>query len=386
MNFPLRALIVGDCEADVQRLEGVLQTAGYEPRLSRVEWGPHLGAALASERWDIIFLENSAGNLNAGRIARLLKKRRLRIPFVVLGPQSPVEESERPARDFGAPPDRPGGGWPQLGNLVRRKLQTVARNRRVRDLQRRLKIRERDLRIAEQIQRRLYPAAMPHIPGYEITARFSSAEAVCGDYFDFLSLSDGAVCIAIGDVSGHGVGPALLMAETRAYLRALAVSHSQVDAMLSAVNRLICQDMDEGRFITLMLARLEWPSRTLTYASAGHRGYLLDRSGNWKSDLTSTGFPLGLAAEVDYPKPTTVPLDPGDIILLTTDGVEETSSRDGTLFGRQRVVDAIRADPDRTATELVRNLLQTAAAFAGNQRQRDDMTAIVIKVAADAQA
>src|SRR5205823_14364179 len=125
----------------------------------------------------------------------------------------------------------------------------------------------------------LFPGGGLGLAGFDIGGASYPAEATGGDYFDYIPLGDGTLVVAIGDVSGHGLGPALLMASTRAYLRALALVHTDITQMLALANRVLCQDTNE-QFVTLVLARLDPDSGTLIYASAGHpSGYLLDRAG-----------------------------------------------------------------------------------------------------------
>ncbi len=247
-----------------------------------------------------------------------------------------------------------------------------------------------EFRVARRIQQNLFPASPPHLPGMEIgAARFGfdiggasyPAEAVGGDYFDYLPLRDGTLGLAIGDVSGHGLGPALLMAEVRAYLRAFAQTQIDVPSILGLVNRVIAQDMEGDRFITLLLARLDPRARTLTYSSAGHHtGYVFDAQGNVKRALTSLGIPLGILPDIEYPGSEPVPLEAGDIVLLLTDGVIEARSPEGHAFGAQRIIELMRSHHQAPAQEIVDHLYQAVRAFAQHCPQYDDVTAAVVKI------
>ena len=125
--------------------------------------------------------------------------------------------------------------------------------------------------MARQIQQGLYPKAAPTLAGCEIDGAAFPANATGGDYFDYFTLQDGSAGIVVGDASGHGVGPALLSAATRSYLRALALTHSDVGTILSRANNVLSGDISEGHFVTVFLARLDPCSRVLTYASAAIR-------------------------------------------------------------------------------------------------------------------
>jgi sigma-B regulation protein RsbU (phosphoserine phosphatase) len=247
-----------------------------------------------------------------------------------------------------------------------------------------------EFRVARRIQQRLFPTGVPQVAGLEIgVSRFGievggasfPAEAIGGDYYDFIPLQDGSLGVAIGDVSGHGVGPALLMAETRAFLRAFAQTHTDVSVILGLVNRVLISDIEGDRFITLILAKLDPKKHTLVYASAGHQtGYVLNSAGVVKQSLTSTGYPLGILKEAEFPASAKITLEPGDLVMLVTDGIVEARAPDGSVFGAQRPVDIARVYREATAGQIVDNLYYAVRAFSQNLPQFDDITAAVIKV------
>jgi PAS domain S-box-containing protein len=251
-----------------------------------------------------------------------------------------------------------------------------------------------EFRVARSIQQKLFPTAAPQVAGmdiggasygFDIGGASYPAEAIGGDYYDYLSLPDGSLGVAIGDVSGHGVGPALLMAEVRAYLRAFAQTQSDASLILSLVNRTIANDIEGDRFITLLLARLDPVARTLTYASAGHStGYVFDSRARVKHALRSTAIPVGIEPACAFPSSVPISLDPGDLVLFLTDGVVEARSPDGTSFGAGRVWDVVRVYRQAPARQIVENLYYAVRAFSQNRPQIDDITATVIKVAPSA--
>jgi sigma-B regulation protein RsbU (phosphoserine phosphatase) len=251
---------------------------------------------------------------------------------------------------------------------------------------------EVEFRVARRIQQKLFPTTIPQIRGLEIGAASFGfdiggasypAEAIGGDYYDFIALGDGSLGIAIGDVSGHGVGPALLMAEARALLRAFAQTHDDVSEILGRINRVLVPDVDGDRFITMLLAKLDPRSRTLVYASAGHQtGFLIDPAGAVKGAMPSTGVPLGIREDADFPASPTIPMQSGDLVLLVTDGVVEARAPDGIVFGSKRAVDLVRVYRKMTARQIVDNLYYAVRAFSRDMPQYDDITATVIKVQA----
>lgn len=234
--------------------------------------------------------------------------------------------------------------------------------------------------MARAIQQQLFPAS-PRILGFDLGGASYPAHATGGDYFDFIPLGDGRLGIVIGDVSGHGLGPALLMASTRAYLRALARTHTHVSDILGVANRVLADDLGTSHFVTLTFAVLDPRTRSLEYASAGHpTGYVLDADGEVKATLPSTACPLGFLAEEQFPTGEGQILEPGDLVLFLTDGIVESRAPDGTVFGNERALDIVRLYRAEPGQSIVENLYHAVRAFCHNRAPLDDITAVVTKV------
>ncbi len=252
----------------------------------------------------------------------------------------------------------------------------------MRDMTERIKLRERDIemRLGASVQQRLFPQAPPVVPGYDIAGAVAPASATCGDYFDFIPLPDGRLAFAIADVSGHGVGSALIMTAMRAYLRSLMSALESLDRLASELNRLLFADLEEQRFVTMILAVLDRTSGTLNWANFGHpSGFVLDRSGAVKAELKSGCRPLGLFLDLICTKGPAVVLEPGDTLVLLTDGILEALSPQGGEFGVAAVLDVARSARDRCADEMAARLIAEARLFAQGQPQDDDLTVVVCK-------
>ena len=244
-----------------------------------------------------------------------------------------------------------------------------------------LRENKEQFRVAREIQQRLFPKSAPVVEGFDIAGATYPAEATGGDYFDYLPMLHDCVGIVVGDVTGHGVGPALLMAETRAYLRVLAGRREDVGEILTRTNGVLAEDVGSERFVTLFMARLNPHTRSFNYASAGHpSGFLLDHAGQIKATLPRTGVPLGIRPDTSYTSSSEFTLASGDLILMITDGIEETMSPENILFGVERVLETVRANRERLATEIVQTLYESVRHFSRNAPQTDDVTAIVVKV------
>lgn len=248
-------------------------------------------------------------------------------------------------------------------------------------VQEELKKKELELEVAQAIQQRLLPQGPPELPGFDIAGALYPAAFTAGDYYDYLPMADGVMGFVIGDVSGHGLGPAMLMATTRAHLRSFVRSCSDVAEILSHLNRVLINETKEDDFVTLMLAQLDCETRSIVYSSAGHSpGYVLDPSGEVKQLLTSTSHPLAILADADFPTSGPIQLDPGDTVFLPTDGLDEAKSPEGNFLGKEKVLEIVRVNQNRTAGEIVEALRHVVCEFCGPERPSDDVTAVVIKV------
>jgi sigma-B regulation protein RsbU (phosphoserine phosphatase) len=236
-------------------------------------------------------------------------------------------------------------------------------------------------RVAREIQQHLFPKASPNLPGFDIAGASYPAAAAGGDYFDFIPMADNGLGLVVGDVTGHGIGPALLMAETRAYVRIAALNRADPGEVITRTNIALAEDIGSERFVTLFLGRLDVIHRQLTYVSAGHPpGYLLASDGTVRLELRRTGVPLGMRPNTEYRSQSPLQLASGEVALLLTDGIEEAMAPDEELFGTERMLAVLRANRERPANEIVEALYFAVREFCRGAEQQDDVTAIVLKV------
>ena len=239
---------------------------------------------------------------------------------------------------------------------------------------------EEQFRVASEIQQHLFPRKAPQLDGFDIAGASRPAAATGGDYFDYLTTSDRQLALAIGDVSGHGICPAMLMAETRAYLRILTRNRNDLSLILTRANTMVGEDVGEERFVTMLLAKLDPEKRTLVHASAGHSpAFILGSDGAVKSELRRTGMPLGVMRDAEYTVSKPLRLAKGDVLVLLTDGLEETTNPEGELFGVDRILQAVHQNRQSKAAKIVESVFETLKDFSGNAEQVDDLTMIVAK-------
>ena len=191
----------------------------------------------------------------------------------------------------------------------------------------------RDLKLAEQVQKRFLPQSVPAIPGYEFFAHYDPAYEVGGDYYDFVPLPGNRLAIALGDVSGKGVAAALMMAKFSGDTRYCILTENSPAAAANELNSLLFSAAIEEKFITLSLCVLDTENRTLAIASAGHLPVMIRRTNGTVDEIGEeiAGFPLGIIPDGDY-KQTEVKLHPGDVVAIFSDGVTDARNLREELY------------------------------------------------------
>jgi len=238
---------------------------------------------------------------------------------------------------------------------------------------------EHEMELARDIQAGLLPRTPPRLPGFDLAGWSRPSEYAGGDFFDLFSWGEGRVGMMLGDAVGHGVGPALLAAETRALVRALALHETRPACVLRDANRLLAGDVTEGRFVTLALATVDGPAGTATFASAGQGPLLLLRRSGESRRLESTGLPLGVMPDGDFGSGESIQLAPGDALLLVSDGIFECDMREGGVVGIDRVIRTACGRLDGTAATMLAALAGLTESANPNGRFSDDRTAVVAK-------
>jgi phosphoserine phosphatase RsbU/P len=247
--------------------------------------------------------------------------------------------------------------------------------------ERELRDNQEQFRVAREIQQRLFPRSAPVIPGYDLAGITRPAEATGGDYFDHLRMPKGRWAVIVADVTGHGVGPALLMAETRAYLHTLLANREDVGEILTRANNLLAEDISQEYFVTLFLGALDPGTGHFDYASAGHPpGYVLGPDGALKRSLRRTGVPLGMFPDTTYQGDRHTRLERGDLVVLMTDGIEEAMAPDQSVFGAERALQVVRDHRHLPAQGILDALCQAVSGFSAHTPQMDDITAVIMKV------
>ncbi|HMD78274.1 MAG TPA: PP2C family protein-serine/threonine phosphatase [Terracidiphilus sp.] len=238
-----------------------------------------------------------------------------------------------------------------------------------------LEMQEQELERAREIQQSLLPKNIPQLSGFEVAGAWQPARSVSGDYYDVLSLGDHRLGICIADVVGKGVSAALLMANVQAAVRAFASSSESPAQVCGKVNRLLCENIARGKFVTFLYGILDGDARTFQYCNAGHLYPILASGGSVRT-LEQGGAVLGVFPAWTY-EDSKIELKAGDRLLLFTDGITEASDANDQEFDETRIASFAKANSALSASELNSRLLAQVTAFCGAQF-RDDATLLVI--------
>ena len=237
------------------------------------------------------------------------------------------------------------------------------------------------LKVAREIQQRLLRPDIS-VPGFDIAGATYPAVETSGDYFDFVPLADGSVGMVVGDALGHGIGAALIMAQTRAYLRAFAKTESDPGVILNLLNQELSGDLGDDHFVTLILARLDPRRNILDYASAGHvPAYLVNSSGRVNQVMGSTGIPLGIKHDWTFHKSDPIKLAPENVLVFFSDGLIELFISGKIEVGVDRALNIINHHRLASSHRILESLYQEVRDLSEGQPQVDDMTCVICKVA-----
>jgi sigma-B regulation protein RsbU (phosphoserine phosphatase) len=234
--------------------------------------------------------------------------------------------------------------------------------------------------MGRRIQQSFLPRHLPKIPGYDLAAWWRPAESISGDYYDVIPLPDGRLGLVVADVSGHGVGPSLLMASVRAMIHVLARTGSDPSQIVSQLAEMIAPDLNDGRFLTFLLVALDPATHQLTYSNAGHGPALIyHRATETFQVLNSTSLPLGFLTEFGACNGPTIEMGPGDLLILATDGLIELQNANHELFGRHRLESLIREYCTLAVQDVVMAIQDAVAEFLGDCHPLDDVTLMVLE-------
>ena len=260
---------------------------------------------------------------------------------------------------------------------IRKHVQAALREAETR---RKLDAVQHELRVARSIQQSLLPQDSPEVSGFDIAGWNQPADDTGGDYFDWKAFPNGDLVVSLADVTGHGIGPALLAAVCHAYARSSFNATQGLTAALQHINESLAADLTPGRFVTFVAATCGKGCQDVEVLSAGHAPlFIYSRSDDQFSEMPAHGLPFGILPTFNADPPTCLQLRTGDLILLGTDGFFEWENKDGEQFGAMRMKEIIRSSRDLRSQEIIENLYHAVIKFSQGTKQQDDLTAVMIK-------
>ena len=243
---------------------------------------------------------------------------------------------------------------------------------------------QQSLNLAREVQQNLLPKRNLYVNGFDIAGKSIYCEETGGDYYDFISIEDDEhkIGVAIGDVAGHGISSALLMATVRSSLRQRASMPDSIANIISDVNRQLVQDVeDSGQFMTMFFLALNTESKQLEWVRAGHDpGIVYDPGSDSFNELSGSGIALGVDGGWIYEDNKKTDLSKGQIIFLSTDGVWEVRNNKGEMLGKEPILSLIRQNASSDATHIIDSIFDTLDKFIGGVKIDDDITSVVIKM------
>ena len=248
----------------------------------------------------------------------------------------------------------------------------------------RMRVRH-SLALAMKVQQALLPSTTPKLDGLDISGHSTYCDETGGDYYDFLDvagLSEKSVSIALGDVMGHGVAAAMLMATARGVLRSRCQEPGSLSELLNHMNRMLVEDTGGERFMTMLLLTIDMETHKMRWSSAGHEAPILyDGERGVFVELQAEGsLPLGPFEEANYEEYCVDDIRSGQIYIISTDGLWEAHNEQDEQFGKGRLHDLLRRLADCSAYEIGHRIRAELVAFRGQSRPDDDVTFVIVKV------
>ncbi|QDS99161.1 SpoIIE family protein phosphatase [Adhaeretor mobilis] len=252
------------------------------------------------------------------------------------------------------------------------------------DLRDRMRMR-RSLAVAMEVQQSLLPSDTPKLEGLDVAGHSTYCDETGGDYYDFLEvagLSEKSAAIALGDVMGHGVAAAMLMATARGVLRSRCQEPGSLSDLLNHMNRMLVEDTGGERFMTMLLLTIDLEQHEIRWTSAGHDAPIVfDKETSTFVEYEFEGsLPLGLFEQDDYEEYTVKDVRSGQILIVATDGLWETQGEHGEFYGKDRVNDLLRRHAESSAEEISQHIRKELAEFRGPLSPDDDVTFVIVKI------
>ena len=263
-------------------------------------------------------------------------------------------------------------------SIIATQSAQVVENARLYDEEQSLKKIEEELNFATEIQKNLLPSSNPQLDGYDIAGKSISAKEVGGDYYDYITIDENNTVICLGDISGHGMPAAMLMANLQATLRGQALFTSSAGECLTRANKLLYRSTDLQKYATFFYGILNTVESRFHFSNAGHNTPFLINPNKNVTRLTKGGTVLGFMEDYQFEEDS-VKLNSGDILIIYSDGITEAFNEREEEFGEERLLAVLKNNLKSTAEVLIENVFEAVNIFVDDGKQSDDITIVAIK-------
>lgn len=383
MNVELnqcKVLLVDDIKENINIL---VQALKNDYKLGFAMDGESALAYAQTKSPDLILLDIMMPGMDGFEVSRKLKSdpRTKDIPFIFITAVDDVENKaagfELGAVDYITKPFK----IIEVKARVKTHLSLLVASRQLSKQNREMR---HSLNLAKDVQQNLIPKSDPVITGFDIAGRTIYCDETGGDYYDYIKMEqmgEDHLGIVVGDVSGHGIPSALLMASARAFLRQRASLKGEVSQIISDVNNQFCSDVrDSGQFLTLFFCCLNAREKQITWVRAGHEPAIFYDPKNEADILPHQvgGLPLGIKKDETYKESIQV-MESGSIMVLISDGITETRNNNGEFYGKKRIEQLISEHKDLSSNQILNKVIESVELFQGSGSRHDDITIVVIK-------
>jgi len=266
----------------------------------------------------------------------------------------------------------------RLLSIIATQSAQVIENARLYEQEQELRNIQHEMQLARDIQINLLPREQPQLSGYDIAGMSFPAKEVGGDYFDFIPIDDQKLAVCLGDVSGKGIAAAMLMANLQAIIRGQTLLNLSPKECLRHSNKLLYRSTDRQKFATLFYGILDDQQHELCFANAGHNRPILFKTGKLPAAIETSGIALSFLENVSYGE-TIVSFNPGDVLLIYSDGITEAMNKNYEEFGEEKLTELVHQNIELSAKALIEKVIQAVKVHAADQSQFDDMTISIIK-------
>ncbi len=370
----INVLLLEDSRTDALLIKSCLKTSQLQCSVIVAETVAEAEGLLKRDV-DVALIDLNLPDSSGIETVRRIRALRPNLPIVVLsgdaGEETGLEALREGAQDFIPKNDF-------NSSTLERSIRFAIERQEHQLLRLEVRQHEQESDAARLVQQRLMPSEFPSTPGFELAGRCRSADAVGGDFFDLMPWPGNRLGVVIGDVSGHGLPAALLMASTHRVIRTLRNFLPEPGDLMPAANEQICEATQLERFVEIFLAVIDLETRSASYVGAGHGGIVLKSTGE-VIKLNGTGLPAGMTRDLMMDAPGQFQMEPGDMLAIFTDGMYECRNRNNEMLGQDAVVSLLRQNLKADLNVLIDSLIEVSCNFSEPNEPSDDITIALVR-------